>query len=76
MKPAGDIVEVPEKLTLRLALDVRAALEWLAKKKGVTLSEVIRRCISIEKYLTEEVDRGCSILIEEKNGRIKELVFR
>jgi hypothetical protein len=66
---------VPEKLTLRLSPDVRIALEWMAAKKGVTLGEVIRQAISREKFLTEEVDRGSSIIIEEKNGRIKQLVF-
>jgi hypothetical protein len=66
---------VPEKLTLRLAPDIRIALEWMAAKKGVTLGEVIRQAISREKYLTDEIDRGSSIIIEEKSGRIKQLVF-
>lgn len=68
-------VEVPEKLTLRLAPDVRIALEWIANKRGVTLGEVIRQAISREKYLTEEVERGSSIMVEEKGGRLKQLVF-
>lgn len=73
--PASERTAVPEKITLRLAPDVRVALEWMAAKKGVTLAEVIRQAISREKFLTEEVDRGSSIVIEEKNGRIKQLVF-
>lgn len=68
-------VKVPEKLTLRLAPDVRVALEWIAAKKGVTLGEVIRHAISVEKLLTEEAERGSSILIEERGGRIKQLVL-
>lgn len=73
--PASERTGVPEKITLRLAPDVRVALEWMASKKGVTLAEVIRQAISREKFLTEEVDRGSSIVIEEKSGRIKQLVF-
>jgi hypothetical protein len=65
----------PEKLTLRLPPDARIALEWMAAKKGVTLGEVIRHAISTEKFLTEEIDRGGTILIEEKGGRIKQLVL-
>jgi len=70
-----DAVKVPEKLTLRLAPDVRIALEWIAAKKGITLGEVIRHAISVEKLLTEESDRGSSILIEERSGRVKQLVL-
>jgi hypothetical protein len=75
MKVGDQPQDVPDKLTLRLAPDVRVALDWLAAKRGVTLSEVIRHAISTEKFLAEEVDRGNSILIEEKGGRIKQLVF-
>jgi len=65
----------PEKLTLRLAPDVRASLDWIAKKRGVTLAEVIRHAISVEKMLTEEADRGSNLLIEDKNGKIKQLIL-
>jgi hypothetical protein len=75
MKPSAEALDVPEKLTLRLAPDVRIALEWIANKKGVTLGEVIRQAITHEKFLTEEVDRGSAIIIEDKSGRLKQLVF-
>jgi hypothetical protein len=67
--------EVPEKLTLRLPPDARIALEWMATKRGVTLAEVIRHAISTEKFLIEEIDKGGTVLIEEKGGRVKQLVF-
>ncbi len=66
---------VPEKLTLRLPPDARLALEWMAQKRGVTLAEVIRHALSTEKFLLEEVERGGAVLIEEKSGRVKQLVF-
>jgi len=75
MSPSPDRVNVPEKLSLRLSPDVRAALEWMAAKKGVTYGEVIRQAISREKFMAEEVERGGTILIEEKGGRVKQLVF-
>ena len=67
--------EVPEKLTLRLPHDARLALEWMATKRGVTLAEVIRHAISTEKFLIEEIDKGNTVLIEEKGGRLKQLVL-
>lgn len=60
---------------MRLPKDARAALDWMAAKRGVTLGEVIRRAISTEKFLLEEVDRGGSVLIEQKDGRVKQLVI-
>ena len=75
MNPPPDHINVPEKLSLRLAPDVRLALEWMAAKKGITFGEVIRQAISREKFLTEEAERGSTILIEEKGGRLKQLVF-
>jgi adenine C2-methylase RlmN of 23S rRNA A2503 and tRNA A37 len=64
-----------DKLTLRLSPDARQALEWMANKRGVTLGEVIRRAIGTEKFLIEETDRGGTVLIEEKSGRVKQLVL-
>jgi hypothetical protein len=66
---------VPEKLTLRLPMEARVALEWMANKRGVTLGEVIRHAINTEKFLIEEIDRGGTVLIEEKSGRVKQLVL-
>ncbi|WP_315765146.1 MULTISPECIES: hypothetical protein [unclassified Bradyrhizobium] len=71
----SDDLKVPEKVTLRLAPDARVALDWIAAKRGLTLAEVVRQAISHEKFLTEEIDRGSTILIEGKDGRLKQLVF-
>ena len=66
-----------DKITLRLSADARATLEWIAAKYGsVSLSEVIRRALGTEKFLLEQREKGASILIEEKDGRLKELVLR
>ena len=67
--------KVSEKLTLRLGPDARMNLEWLAAKRGVTFNEIIRRAIIGEKFLIQEAERGSTFLIEEKGGRIKQLVF-
>ncbi|MGJ5199622.1 MULTISPECIES: hypothetical protein [unclassified Bradyrhizobium] len=74
-EPGADDLKVPEKVTLRLAPDARLALEWIAAKRGLTLAEVVRQAISHEKFLTEEIDRGSTILVEGKDGRLKQLVF-
>jgi hypothetical protein len=67
---------VPEKLTLRLSPEARKTLEWIATTSGVTLAEAIRRALGTEKYMLEQVKKGNTIVIEEPNGRAKELIFR
>jgi hypothetical protein len=68
-KRAGD------KLTLRLAPEVRETLEAIATEHRITMGEVIRQALSREKFLREEVQRGSSIFVEEKGGRLKQLVM-
>ncbi|PYE39168.1 hypothetical protein DFI02_12916 [Rhizobium sp. PP-F2F-G20b] len=66
-----------EKLTLRLTGETREALEWVASKYGnISLAEAIRRAIGTEKYLLEEKDKGSTLIIEERGGRVKEIVLR
>lgn len=66
-----------EKLTLRLSGDTREALEWIAAKYGnISLAEAIRRAIGTEKFFLEERDKGSSVIVEEKGGRIKEIILR
>lgn len=66
-----------EKLTIRLSGDAREALDWIAARYGnISLNEAVRRAIGTEKFLLEERDRGSSVIIEERGGRVKEIVFR
>ncbi len=66
-----------DKLTLRLSADNRQVLEWIASRYGnITLSEAVRRALGTEKFLLEQKEKGASILIQESDGRIKEVVFR
>jgi len=75
--PSDVIAEkMPDKLTLRLAPDVRLALEALAKKRGVTLGEIIRHAINMEKFLSDEVESGSKILIKAADGETRQIVFR
>lgn len=63
------------RLNADLAPDVAQALQNLATRNGISLSEAVRRAISTEAYLQETRDSGGKVLIEEGGGRLKELVF-
>jgi len=66
-----------DKLTLRLSADNRKVLEWIASRYGnITLAEAVRRALGTEKFLLEQKEKGASILIQESDGRVKEIVFR
>ena len=71
-------IEAGKKLTLRLGAEAVEDLNWIARKHGgITLTEVLKRAVTTEKYLLEQRDSGEVILLENKRtGRQRELVFR
>lgn len=64
------------KLSVNLSSEVVKALRTLAKKRGVTMTEVIRQAIGTEKFLDEVTENGGKILIESKNGSLRQIVMR
>jgi predicted transcriptional regulator len=77
-----DVVELPAevsdretRLTLRLSPEARQTLDWIAKERDVSLSEVIRRALGTEKFLIEVSKRKARILVDQPGERLKELVL-
>ncbi|UPG92869.1 ribbon-helix-helix protein, CopG family [Luteibacter aegosomatissinici] len=64
------------KLTVNLSDDVTQALRALAAEKGISLTEVLRQAISMERFLSQEVNEGKKILIEDKDGSMRQVIFR
>lgn len=65
------------RLNLRLSPEAREAIQKIAAKfGGVSAAEVVRRAIGTELFLMEEKDKGSKILIEDKNGNVRQLVLR
>lgn len=64
------------KLSVNLSEETVGALRALAERRGVSMTEVIRRAISDAKYLDDAVREGKKILIEDSDRNIKEIVFR
>lgn len=64
------------KMSVNLPTDDVKVLRALAKKRSVTMTEVLRQAIGTEKFIdTVNEDEG-KILIEDKEGRVRQLVFR
>jgi hypothetical protein len=66
---------VPVKVTVNLPEDAVAFLKGYAESRGITMTEALRRLISNENYLVQEVEEGGKVLIEKKDKTVRELVL-
>jgi hypothetical protein len=64
------------KMSVNFSHQVVSALRALAKKRGVTMTEVLRQAIGTEVFLDEQRNRGGRVLVEDRRGRVRELVIR
>jgi hypothetical protein len=51
-------------------------LNTLAERKGKTMSEVLRDAIALERWFDETRSVGSKVLVEQPDGRIREVVPR
>ena len=64
------------KVSFNLPESYVLALKALAKDRQSTVTEVLRRAISTEKFLAEEVEKGTTVLLKDKKGATQQVVFR
>ena len=72
---ADDLEKESVRLTIRLSGDALKSVRALAKKRGISINEFMRRAVSTEAYILEQTGNGARILIQDKGGRQKEIVF-
>lgn len=63
------------KLSVNLPPRDVAVIRELAKQRSTTMTEVIRRGIGTQKYLQDAVDKGGKIFVEDRKGRLREIVL-
>jgi predicted DNA-binding ribbon-helix-helix protein len=63
------------KTTISLPEDAVAVLREIAQARNVSFAEVVRRALTMEKYLSDARNDGCRILIEDPDKLIKEIVI-
>lgn len=66
---------MPVKVTVNLPEDAVSFLKEYAEKRGITMTEALRRLISNEKYLVQEIEDNGKVLIEKKDKQVRELVL-
>lgn len=64
------------KMSVNLSEEAVEALKNMASERGITVTEVLRHAIGLEKYVDQvQKDHG-KILVETSKGQVRELVFR
>jgi len=65
------------KISANLPDDAVEALKRLATKRGISMTEVLRTAINTEEFLDKaRTEEGKKVLLEDKKGGIRELVFQ
>ena len=62
------------RLSVNVAADVGDAIDELAHKQGITITDLIRRAVSTYKFIYDEVGQGHKILVE-RDGTVREVQF-
>lgn len=62
------------RLSVNLGPDVADQLKEYASRKGVSVTEAVRRAIAVLAFVDDAQKRGASLNVEE-GGTIKEIVF-
>ncbi len=64
------------KTSVNLSTSVLRALRRLATRRGVTMTEALRQAIGTEVFLDDTQQAGGKVLVEDKRGRVRQLIFR
>jgi hypothetical protein len=62
------------RLSVNVADDVAGAIDQMHTQHGWTITEVIRRAVSILKFIDDEVAHGGRVLVE-RDGKMREVRF-
>ncbi len=66
---------VGRRLSVNVAVDVGQAIDVLAERHRITITDVIRRAVSTYKFIDDETTAGAKILVEQPNGTVREVKF-
>ena len=64
------------KITLNLSEDNFNAVNLLSERLQVNKTFVVNQAIKLENYIQEVMARGGKLIIEEKDGKQREVVIR
>jgi bisphosphoglycerate-dependent phosphoglycerate mutase len=63
------------KVSMNLAPEDIQDLRVLAERRGISMTEVVRRALALEKFVENATDSGEKVLIEAHDKTLKQLVL-
>ena len=63
------------KISANLSNTIVNALKEIAEKRGISMTEALRQAISHERYFVAAAEKNEKILLEDRNGKIREVVM-
>jgi len=64
------------KVTVNIPTDILEQAKKLASDQGLNFTTYLRDALLTEKYFHDAMARGEKILLEDKKGKVKEIVFK
>jgi predicted transcriptional regulator len=65
------------RINIELSDELTATVKELAKKRDSSISEVIRRAISLENFFDQELAEGKKVLLKSKGSdNLQEVILR
>ena len=62
------------RFNVEFSQEAVAMIEELARRQDTTKAEILRRAIALEKWFTDTTDRNAKIIVEEPDGRVREIL--
>jgi hypothetical protein len=59
---------------VNLSPEIADVLKEYAQRKGVSVTEAVRRAVTVLQFVDETQDRGASVVVNDE-GAMKEIVF-
>ena len=63
------------RLSVNLSVESAGILKGLIRRKGLTITEGIRRAIAVWKFVEDESSKGNQIAVIERDGSIRQVVL-
>ena len=65
------------RMNIELSDELAETVRILAKKRNTSISDVVRRAISLDNFFVEELSEGNTVILKNKNtDKMREVVLR
>jgi len=65
------------RMNIELSDELAETVRVLAKKRNTSISDVVRRAISLDNFFEEELSEGNTVILKNKNtDKMREVVLR